>query len=766
VDRKPARPSLSSAPGLAIRISGIVQGVGFRPFIYRLAAEHGLRGFVSNTPEGVLVEVTGAPPDLAAFLRAIPEKKPPLARITEISAEPVAIEPREDFSIQPSRGDEKPTALIPPDVATCPLCLAELFDPANRRHRYAFINCTDCGPRYTLIRALPYDRPLTTMASFTLCRDCRKEYEDPLDRRFHAQPNACPACGPELTLFDAKGERIPSADPVADLAARIQAGEIAAVKGLGGFHLAADATNQAAVLRLRERKQREEKPLALMAFSLERVREFCRVTEEEAALLQGPEKPIVLLEKRTPHRIAPSVAPGQAALGVMLPYSPLHALLLQSLYAIVLTSGNRTDEPIAFQNTEALERLAGIADVFLVHDRDIHRRADDSVARMMAGRPQILRRARGYAPRPVRLSLDAPPLLATGGQLKNTVCLTRGREAFLSPHLGDLDNLEAYRSFEETVAHLSRTLEIQPVAVVHDLHPDYLSTRWALERSGLPTLGVQHHHAHLAAVLAEHGLEGPVVGLALDGTGYGTDGEIWGGEVLVADLNDFTRAAHLPYLPLLGGEAATRENWRMALAWLYRLFGRDFFSLNLPFLSALNKRPAGLLLDALESGMAFPRTSSCGRLFDAIAALTGVRLRMSFEGQAPMELEGRAASFPLEVPTAADREPRGSPEIPVDRTVRLAIEEIVRGESAAEVAARFHARLAAVLAASAAEVARERGLRQIALGGGCFQNRILLTRVVEELSLEGFEVLVPLEVPANDGGIALGQAAVAARRLR
>ena len=746
----------------------MVQGVGFRPFIYRLASEHGLSGFISNTPEGVLVEVTGEPQSLEAFLRAIPERKPPLARITTLIAEPVELERRESFAIVESRGAERPTALIPPDVATCSACIAELFDPRDRRYRYPFTNCTDCGPRYTLIRGLPYDRPRTTMAPFTLCAECREEYENPFNRRFHAQPNACPACGPHLTLLDARGQPLASADPIQDAVRHIQSGKIVAVKGIGGFHLAVDATSEAAVRRLRERKRREEKPLATMAPSLDRIRQFCQVGPEEARLLGGPEKPIVLLDKLglAPSPIAPAVAPGQATLGVMLPYAPLHALLLDSLYAVVLTSGNRSEEPIAYRNEEALERLEGIADVFLVHDRDIHRRADDSVARVIQGRPQILRRARGYAPRPIRLPQESPHLLAVGGQLKNAICLTRGREAFLSPHIGDLDDPEAYRSFEETVDHLTRTLEIQPAAVAHDLHPDYLSTSWALEKSGLPAVAVQHHHAHVAAVLAEHGLAGPVVGIALDGTGYGADGEIWGGEILVADLGGFTRAAHLPYVPLLGGELAVRENWRMGLAWLHRLFGRDLFNLPLPFLSAIDRRRASLLLDALESGIPWPRTSSCGRLFDAIAALSGLRLRMSFEGQAPMELEGAAESW-----GKASIEPypvslNSSTEIPVDGIVRLAVEEVAGGASPGEVAARFHARLATVLAAKAATIAREQELRQVALGGGCFQNRILLTRVCEALRAESFEVLLPEEVPAGDGGIALGQAAVAAARLR
>ena len=757
-------------PGLRIRIRGVVQGVGFRPFIYRLAREHRLRGSVLNSPDGVVIEVAGTPEDLEAFVADIPERRPPLASITSLESEPVTLVSGEGFTIEPSQAGGAPTALIPPDIAVCDACLAELFDSSNRRYRYPFINCTDCGPRFTIIQGLPYDRPKTTMARFKMCTECQSEYDDPLNRRFHAQPNACPACGPRLMLSHARGDRIDCSDPIVESVWRVAAGDTLAVKGIGGFHLAVDATNDQAVQRLRLRKHREEKPLALMARSLARVAEFCELSEEEARLLAGPEKPIVLLKKRAAPwgPIADSVAPGQATLGVMLPYTPLHALLLDSsLSAIVLTSGNLSEEPIAYQDGEARQRLRDVADVVLTHDRDIHRRADDSVARVAAGGVRILRRARGYAPRPVALRRAVPSLLAVGAQLKSTICLTRGREAFLSPHIGDLDHLEAFGSFRSTVEHLRRALEIEPVAVVHDLHPDYLSTRWALEESGLPAVGVQHHHAHIAAVLAEHGVEDAVVGLSLDGTGFGIDGQVWGGEVLVADLRGFVRAAHIPYVPLLGGEAAVREPWRMALAWLYRIYGHELFDLEIPLLAALDKDRARRLLDAQDSGLRWPLTSSCGRLFDAVAALCGVRMRTSYEGQAAMELEGVAETAMGDAEEPPKVEPAKSRvlEIPADSIVRSVVSELTHGLSPGEVAARFHKRLADVLVSTAASVARDSSLARVALGGGCFQNRILLTEVHRGLRNEGLEILVPSQVPANDGAIALGQAAVAAARM-
>jgi len=750
--------AFDGAPGLIVRVRGIVQGVGFRPYIYRLAREHRLEGSVSNTPEGVIIRIRGEAASLTAFVEDLPRRRPPLARITELTVESAAVAGTAGFRIEESEEGRNATTLIPPDVTVCRACLSELFDPKDRRFRYPFINCTDCGPRYTLIRGLPYDRSLTTMAPFPLCSECRREYEDPEDRRFHAEPNACPRCGPRCRLLDAEGEELPVDDPILETVRLLEEGRIVAVKGLGGFHLMVDATSEPAVVRLRERKHREEKPLALLAASLARVHEFCRVRPDEEALLESPERPIVLLKRAENSRIAPSVAPGQSSYGVMLPYTPLQALILDSsLYAVVATSGNRSEEPIVVDDEEAVERLGDIADFFLVHDRGIHRRADDSVARVAAGRTRLLRRARGYAPRPILLRDETPSILAVGGQLKNTICLTRGREAFLSPHVGDLDNLRAFEGFRESISHLSKTLEIDPVAVVHDRNPEYLSTRWALEESGLPAIGVQHHHAHVASVLAEHGLDETVVGIAIDGTGFGGDGTVWGGEILVASLRGFERRWHLPQVVLPGGDRAAREPWRMAVAWLHRLYGRGLFDLEIPLLDAVPRDGVRRLVSAIESGFGWPLTSSCGRLFDAVAALVGLRLETSFEGQAAMELEALAEeaedSLALESPRA------------VDDVVRDVVVGIQRGRALPSIAAGFHRGLADALSGAAASIAKESGLSRVALGGGSFQNRILLSRVASRLEAQGFDVLAPIEVPANDGGLALGQAAMASATI-
>jgi len=750
--------AFDGAPGLIVRVRGIVQGVGFRPYIYRLAREHRLEGSVSNTPEGVIIRVRGEAASLTAFVEDLPRRCPPLARITELTVESAAVAGTAGFRIEESEEGRNATTLIPPDVTVCRACLSELFDPKDRRFRYPFINCTDCGPRYTLIRGLPYDRSLTTMAPFPLCSECRREYEDPEDRRFHAEPNACPRCGPRCRLLDGEGEELPVDDPILETVRLLEEGRIVAVKGLGGFHLMVDATSEPAVVRLRERKHREEKPLALLAVSLSRVHEFCRVRPDEEALLESPERPIVLLKRAENSRIAPSIAPGQSSYGVMLPYTPLQALILDSsLYAVVATSGNRSEEPIVVDDEEAVERLGDIADFFLVHDRGIHRRADDSVARVAAGRTRLLRRARGYAPRPILLRDETPSILAVGGQLKNTICLTRGREAFLSPHVGDLDNLRAFEGFRESISHLSKTLEIDPVAVVHDRNPEYLSTRWALEESGLPAIGVQHHHAHVASVLAEHGLDETVVGIAIDGTGFGGDGTVWGGEILVASLRGFERRWHLPQVVLPGGDRAAREPWRMAVAWLHRLYGRGLFDLEIPLLDAVPRDRVRRLVSAIESGFGWPLTSSCGRLFDAVAALVGLRLETSFEGQAAMELEALAEeaedSLALESPRA------------VDDVVRDVVVGIQRGRALPSIAAGFHRGLADALSGAAASIAKESGLSRVALGGGSFQNRILLSRVASRLEAQGFDVLAPIEVPANDGGLALGQAAMASATI-
>ena len=702
---------------------GVVQGVGFRPFVHRLAHEHGLDGFVLNDGAGVLIEAEGAPRELDDFTTGIVERAPPLARVTSLTAEVLAPRHEPGFAIRESlRASGMLAAEVPADAATCDDCLRELFDPADRRYRYPFLNCTQCGPRFTIVRSVPYDRPRTTMAGFELCPDCRREYEDPGDRRFHAEPIACPACGPRLSL------------PLEDAIALLRSGGIVAVKGLGGYHLACLASDERAVARLRARKHREEKPFALMSGDPE---SLCAVDDEERALLASPARPIVLLRRRDDAPVAPSVAPGSPWLGVMLPYTPLHHLLWHDLgEALVLTSGNRSDEPIAVADDEARRRLDGIADAFLAHDRPIHRRCEDSVVRKGA----ILRRSRGYAPAPLPLPVAAPvPVVATGAELKATFAVVRGAEAFLSPHLGDLDSEPAYRAFRIDLALYLEMLGVEPAAIACDLHPEYLSTKWAHEQ-GLPLVEVQHHHAHAAACLAEHGELGPALALVFDGSGLGDDGTLWGGELLRADLASYERLAGLEPVPLPGGEAAVREPWRVAAVHLERA------GLPVPWPEWQQVR-ASLAVNA-------PRASGMGRLFDAVAAVLGVRERVSYEGQAAVELELLAG----ELPAAPWPWRFGA----TTELVARVAEELAAGAQRAALAAAFHETVAASAAAVCADAG---GPRTVVLSGGSFQNRRLAQATRARLEAFGFTVLEHRLVPPNDGGIAYGQAAVAAWRL-
>ena len=561
-----------------IDVSGIVQGVGFRPYVYRLATGRQLRGTIRNTPAGVTIEIQGPAETVQDFVEHLPAEAPPLARITNLAVHDVPCNGDQDFCIVDSHEGEEVRTLISPDVAICPDCLCEMFDSNDRRYRYPFINCTNCGPRFTIIRDIPYDRPSTSMATFLMCPACLAEYENPLDRRFHAQPNACWECGPRVELWDKSGKRIECRDPIVEAVSGLHAGLVVAVKGLGGFHLAADATNPAAVALLRQRKRRVEKPFAVMVPDLRAAQEICELDGAARTVLQSRQRPIVLLPKKTPSVIPEEVAPFNRYLGIFLPYTPLHYLLLAEggFKALVMTSGNLSEEPIVIDNREAANRLNGLADFFLVHNRDILLRCDDSVVRVAGGITRQMRRSRGFVPVPVFLKEDQPSVLAVGGELKNTICLTKGKHAFLSQHIGDLENAESYSFFHEAIEHLERILEIRPGIIAYDLHPDYFSTKWALQQSGVELVGVQHHHAHIASCMAENHLEGRVIGFALDGTGYGTDANIWGGEVLVAGYEDFERAAHFEYVPLPGGEAAIREPWRMAVSYLAHHFGREF----------------------------------------------------------------------------------------------------------------------------------------------------------------------------------------------
>ncbi|MGD8987083.1 MAG: carbamoyltransferase HypF, partial [Syntrophobacterales bacterium] len=625
---------------LRVHIQGIVQGVGFRPFIYQLAHHHRLNGYVANTPKGVEIEVEGDRKALQHFLKELPELTPPLAIITQIDTEELPAADYNRFEIKSSEQGEERAALISPDTTTCTDCLRELFDPQDRRYLYPFINCTNCGPRYTIINDIPYDRSKTSMAVFTMCDDCEREYHNPLDRRFHAQPNACWVCGPQVYLADSGGKDLGSEDAISETASLLNQGAIIALKGLGGFHLAVDATHNEAVERLRWRKGREEKPLALMSSSLEQIERYALIGEEERQLLTSPQRPIVIVPKRLRSLIAPEVAPRNRYFGVMLPYTPLHHLLLSHPFlALVMTSGNISEEPIAIDNHEALERLGNIADYFLLHNRDILLRSDDSVLRIAEGRPRQIRRSRGYVPVPIFLRKPVPQVLALGGELKGTICLTKENRAFVGQHIGDLENLETLQFLEQTVDHLRRILEVSPRLLVHDLHPDYLTTQVAEAQDELPTLAVQHHHAHVVSCMAEHGLKDKVLGLALDGTGFGADGTVWGGEILVSDESSYERVAHFEYVPMPGGAKAIKEPWRMAVAYLWATFGEDIFQDEVQLLERWDRHQIGVLLQMMQRGVNSPLTSSCGRLFDGVAAIAGLKDRIAYEGQAAIELE-------------------------------------------------------------------------------------------------------------------------------
>jgi hydrogenase maturation protein HypF len=731
------------------RVEGMVQGVGFRPYVYRLAREERLGGWVRNDERGVLLEVEGEPAAVERFLARLSREAPPLAAVERVRSRARGCAGEREFAIVESAGGRAAAAPVAADTAPCEACLAELFDPGDRRHRYPFVNCTDCGPRFTIVRGVPYDRALTTMVGFEMCGACRAEYEDPLDRRFHAEPNACPACGPRAVLVGHDG-----GDPVAAAAAALRDGLIVAVKGVGGYHLACRADDEAVVGALRARKHREDRPFALMARDLDAARALVALTPGEERLLAGRERPIVIARRRPGAAIAAAVAPGRPDLGVMLPSSPLHHLLLADAgIALVMTSGNVSDEPIAYDDADAAERLAGIADRFLVHDRPIETRTDDSVLRG----PILIRRSRGLVPASLPLPGSRRPLLACGAELKSTFCLAKAGRAWVGQHIGDLKNWETLRSYRDGVRHFERLFAVAPELVAHDLHPDYLSTAYALEREGVERIAVQHHHAHLAACLAEHGETGPAVGAIYDGAGLGTDGTVWGGELLAGGLDGFERAGHLWPVRLPGGDAAVREPWRMACAWLHALGEEP----ELPPALSGQVSPARwrAVGELVRSGTAAPETTSVGRLFDAVAALCGIRAVVSHEGQAAAELEaactrGRHGAYPLPVGADAVLDARA--------TVAAVVDDLRRGAGAGVVAARFHGALAAATARACALVAERRGLETVVLSGGGFQNRVLLERASALLAEAGLRVLVPRRLPPNDGGIAYGQAAIAA----
>jgi hydrogenase maturation protein HypF len=748
-----------------LSVRGAVQGVGFRPFIYRLASDMGLSGWVLNSPQGVFIEAEGSKNRLDEFVLRIEKERPPRSSIQSLEysfLDPIGYS---GFEIRSSNTSGACTTLVLPDIATCPDCVREIFDPRDRRYRYPFTNCTNCGPRFTIIDSLPYDRANTSMRNFKMCADCRREYEDPLNRRFHAQPNACSRCGPHLELWDERGGIIATADgALCGAADAIRAGRIVGIKGLGGFHLVVDARNDLTVMRLRERKRREEKPLALMAPSLEAIKALCEVSVFEERLLLAPEAPIVLLRRNSGGAdcaVSPAVAPRNPYLGILLPYTPLHHFLMRELgFFIVATSANLSDEPICIDEAEAVEKLRHIAELFLVHNRPIVRHADDSVARVLCGRELLLRRARGYAPLPVRLKQGAPALLAVGGQLKNSVAITAGPQVFISQHIGDLETEAAFRAFQDTIESLQRLYGVTPERHLCDLHPEYLSTKYARERA-LSTDAIQHHFAHVAACMAENELDGKVLGVAWDGTGYGPDGTIWGGEFLLTDGAAFRRVASLRRFRLPGGERAIREPRRTALGVLYEIFGDDLFDREgVNLLGEFAAAERSLLKQMVKRGVNSPYTSSAGRLFDAVSALVGLCQHTRFEGQAAMELE-----FATDKASTNERYPfsfsRGNnrgdhdPVLVIDwePVIRGVLSDIAAGSLGGTIAAKFHNTLAEAIVETAVRVGEER----IVLSGGCFQNHYLSDRVISRLAAEGFRPYWHQRVPPNDGGLALGQ---------
>jgi len=777
---KAARQSLKSA---SISVRGIVQGVGFRPFVYGLAVKHNLKGWVYNTSEDVRIEVEGAARAVEQFERELRTKAPPLAHIENVIVEYHRPRGHKDFEIRQSEAQEGKYQLISPDIATCQACLGELLDLEDRRYRYPFTNCTNCGPRFTIIESMPYDRPQTTMRSFQMCPQCQAEYDNPLDRRFHAQPNACPKCGPQVELVDNQGNLIAGSNPIATASQFLKEGRIVAVKGLGGFLLACDATNDTVVKTLRQRKKRLSKPFAIMVTTVDEAKRHCYVSPKEEELLTSPQSPIVLMRRRKDSSVSRGVAPNLQFLGVMLPYTPLHHILLRDTgLPLVMTSGNLSEEPIARDNDEALRRLAGIADYFLIHNRDIYSRYDDSVAIVERGTSQIVRRARSYAPYPIRLPFKTRQVLGCGAEEKNTFCLTRDDYAFLSQHIGDMENMETLEHFDSTISLYKRLFHMEPEIIAYDLHPDYLATKYARElgESGMKLVPVQHHHAHIASCMADNGVESPVIGVAFDGTGMGADGNIWGGEFLVADYRSFRRVGHLEYLPLPGGAAAIKRPRRTAMGYILTLLGENYLNRDLPVMKEAHDMEIEVIKRQIERKINSPLTSSMGRLFDAVSALLGIRGEIDYEGQAAVELEMAAHSSPITRPVPSGA--RGLDEeildnnksypycIAEDEGVRIVhlrdllsavIQDLHHGVSKGMIAVKFHNAVAQMTNEMCHLIADETGISQVALSGGVFQNRLLLRKAVSLLEGEGLEVFTHRQVPCNDGGISLGQAVIA-----
>ncbi len=743
-------------------INGIVQGVGFRPFVYQLASQYEIKGDVANTSSGVTIHIEGIIDNIESFCRDLTEKSPPLAHITETSIHSETVKGFKEFSIAQSIDQAVHSTLISPDVSICDDCLRELFDPDDRRFQYPFINCTNCGPRYTIISDIPYDRPKTSMKHFKMCKMCQDEYDDPENRRFHAQPNACEKCGPHVSLYDNSGKKLDTRNPVEKTAELLKQGYIVAIKGLGGFHLAVDAVNNDAVSMLRSKKHREGKPLAIMSCDIEHIRKYAHVQPEEEELLKSLHRPIVILKKKKPNPLSKEVSPRNRYFGSMLPYTPLHYMLLQhGFIALVMTSGNMSEEPICIDNDDAFKKLSNIADYFLVHNRDIYLRSDDSIVKHTAGDTRFIRRSRGYIPVPVFLKKKVVQILACGGGLKSTICLTKGNNAFISQHIGDLENQATYEFYQLTIRHMKRILDIDPVIIAHDLHPDYLSTTYALEQQNVEKVPVQHHHAHIVSCMAENRLDGQVIGLSFDGTGYGTDGNIWGGEILISEDKRFERAAHLSYVSMPGSEAAIKEPWRMAVSYLYDAFGEELYSLDLPVLKEIDEKKIRFIVEMISKQINSPATSSLGRFFDGIAAIIGIRNYVVFEGQATMELEmlaGKNINKTYDFEWVSGDMHR----ILLQPIVCGVVDDMSKGVHPSDISSKFHATIIKMFSELCDIVRKESGLNRIVLSGGVFQNSIVLTGLMEKLEEKGFQVFTHTQVPANDGGISLGQAMIAA----
>jgi hydrogenase maturation protein HypF len=763
------RPAREKRAGAVITLRGIVQGVGFRPFIHRLARECGLAGTVRNFSGGVVIEAEGPQDSIDEFYRRIAREAPPLARVAGQTIQSRPARGATAFSVQKSDRLEGGFVLVPPDIAMCPSCHQELLDPRDRRHRYPFINCTDCGPRLTIIEDIPYDRPMTTMRTFTMCRRCRAEYENIDDRRYHAQPNACPDCGPHLSLRNGTDRTLSGEEALQDAIGRLKRGQILAVKGIGGFHLCCDAGHDRAVEELRRRKNRPAKPLAIMTRDADRAASLCHLSDLERQLLESPARPIVILRQRGGNPISRLVAPGNNTLGIMLPYAPVHVLLLEDLAAIVATSANLSDQPLIGDNEQAVKDLAGIADGFLLHDREIHTRCDDSILRVIAAQPTPLRRARGFAPVPIQLPVETPQVLACGAELKNTFCLVRDGYAFVSQHIGDLKNVQTYRFYEQMIARFEKLFRADPKILAHDLHPQYLSTRYAAERAagpgGLTMVPVQHHHAHVAACMAENGITDPVLGVVFDGIGYGDDGRIWGAEFMVADLAGYRRVGQLRYVPLPGGDAASREPWRMGLSYLHALGAAPQGSERRAFCGHLDPDAVDTVLKMLDRAYHVPLGSSMGRLFDAVSFLLGLCERNTYEGEAAVALQiaaEEAAGEPGRYDWSIGEE-EGYLTVDPLPLVRGIIDDIAAGIPAGRIALGFHRAVADLVRACCRSIRDATGLEKVALSGGVFQNALLAEMTINRLRREGFEPLTHRQVPPNDGGISLGQAVVAAQ---